>query len=88
MTHGSPEPQSGAAPAGTTGQAVNVAVNGGDRHRIAITTNQAQHGNAGTAPISDSGEAVRWSRRQTYWTIAGIVIALVALYFAYRQVWG
>jgi hypothetical protein len=77
-------------PARAGNQAVSV-VNHGSNNQFTVTTNQAQHGNASsthtTAP-GDSGiahEALRWTKRQTRWTIAGGIIAviglLVAVYF-------
>jgi hypothetical protein len=68
----------------TADQAVNVVVNGGKHHKINVTTNQAQHGNASstTAPTgSDNNDLARqglkWTKRQTYWTIVGVVLTVV-----------
>lgn len=67
-----------------TDQAVNVVVSGGKRHKINVTTNQAQHGNARStaAPASTDDkdfarQALQWTKRQTYWTIASVVLAVL-----------
>lgn len=70
---------------------VNVSGQPGEHHQINVTTNQAQHGNASstttTAGPGDNGiagHALRWTKRQTYWTIASVVItvliAVITLY--------
>lgn len=65
-------------------QAVNVVVSGGKHHKINVTTNQAQHGNASStaAPASPDDkdlarQALQWTKRQTYWTIASVVLAVL-----------
>jgi hypothetical protein len=64
-------------------QAVNVVLHGGKRNRVTVTTAQADHGATATAPAerSESG----WTKTQTIWTVIGVVIAIIALYVAYRQ---
>ena len=76
-------PESDEPPAKATDQAVNVVVNGGKHHQINVTTNQAQHGNASstttTAGPGDNGiagQALRWTKRQTSWTIASVVLTV------------
>ncbi|SBT41863.1 hypothetical protein GA0070621_1346 [Micromonospora narathiwatensis] len=67
--------------------AIHLHVEGGSRHSINVTTNKSVHGHAGTASAGDN-EAVRWTKRQTYWTVLGVVVAIAALYMAYLQLRG
>jgi hypothetical protein len=66
-----------------TNQAVNVVVNGGKHHKINVTTNQAQHGNASSTIAAGSSDddlgrqGLKWTKRQTYWTIASVILAVI-----------
>lgn len=28
---------------------------------------------------NDQGESLRWTKRQTYWTVAGVILAIITL---------
>jgi hypothetical protein len=75
----------GAAPlSAAADQAVALHVSGSNNQ---IQVNQAGRGNAGASPESPDSEnlarsSLRWTRRQTLWTIAGFVVALISIVVA------
>lgn len=59
-------------------QAVSVVVYGGRRNTFNIHANQAKDGAVvNVAGQDDNGESLRWTKRQTYWTIVGVVLAVM-----------
>ncbi|WP_327640853.1 hypothetical protein OHB24_21410 [Kribbella sp. NBC_00482] len=61
-------------------QAVNVVVYGGRRNTFNIQTNQARDGGVvKMVADNDQGESLRWTKRQTYWTVAGVILAIITL---------
>jgi len=68
-----------------TAQAVNVVLHGGKRQ--SVTINAAKADNSGIARIESVPEQKesRWTKISTIWVIIGVIVALIALYIAYRQ---
>ena len=65
-------------------QAVNVVLRGGKRHQVTVTTAQAEGGSAvASAPPAKHKESW-WTKTITIWTVIGVLVALVAVYIAYR----
>jgi len=66
-------------------QAVNVVLHGGKRHQVTVTTAKADEG--ATASITPAGDRPEsgWTKTATVWTVIGVIVAIVAAYFAYRQ---
>lgn len=59
-------------------QAVQVIVYDGRRNTFNINTNQAKDGGTINVPQpGDQGGSLRWTKRQTYWTIVGVILAIV-----------
>jgi hypothetical protein len=65
-------------------QAVNVVLHGGKRNQVTVASAQADGG--AIASIKPAGELKEtgWTKTQTIWTVIGVIVALVALYIAYR----
>ena len=75
-------------PAEAASQAVNVMIHGGERHQINVTTNQAQHGDAGTAAPPGDERALRLARKQVLWAIVGVAVGVISAVLAYLQLRG
>ena len=66
-------------------QAVNVVFHGGKRHHINVTAAQADSGATANIKSATEREESGWTKTATIWTIIGVVVAIIALYVAYRQ---
>jgi hypothetical protein len=64
-------------------QAVNVVLQGGQRHQINITTAMAKDN--GSATLDTGKPESWWTKTGTIWTIVGVLVAIVAVYLTYLQ---
>ena len=66
-------------------QAVNVVLHGGKRHQVTVTTAKAEEGSSVSVSPANQGPESRWSKTSAIWTVLGVLVALVGVYLAYRQ---
>lgn len=64
---------------------VSVALHGGKRNQVTVTTAQADNGaSANIASPAEQNES-SWTKTQTIWTVIGVIVAIAGLYVAYLQ---
>jgi hypothetical protein len=65
--------------------AVSVVLHGGKRNQVTVISAQADGGaTASVAPIAEKKESW-WTKTAAIWTVIGVIVAIIAAYFAYRQ---
>jgi AbiTii len=66
-------------------QAVSVVLYGGKRNHITVISAQADSGATATVEPATEKKESWWTKTATIWIVIGVIVAIIAAYFAYRQ---